>query len=76
MLIAGEASGDTLGAELVKALRRIPSCEYAEFFGAGGPKLAGAGVDLAATSVKQSPSEEQSDVDFRTRVDQRRPAQP
>src|SRR5689334_25394914 len=47
MIIAGEASGDTLGAELVKALRRIPNCEGAEFFGAGGPKLAAAGVELA-----------------------------
>src|SRR4051812_18668489 len=47
MIIAGEASGDTLGAELVKALRRDPNCEGAEFFGAGGPKLAAAGVDLA-----------------------------
>lgn len=45
MIIAGEASGDTLGAELVKALR----VEFGEalFFGAGGPKLAGAGVELA-----------------------------
>ena len=47
MIIAGEASGDTLGAELVKALRRIPQCERAEFFGAGGPKLAASGVELA-----------------------------
>jgi lipid-A-disaccharide synthase len=47
MIIAGEASGDTLGAELVKALRRIPNCEGAEFFGAGGPKLAAAEVELA-----------------------------
>jgi lipid-A-disaccharide synthase len=47
LIIAGEASGDTLGAELVKALRRIPPCERAEFFGAGGPKLAAAGVELA-----------------------------
>jgi lipid-A-disaccharide synthase len=47
MIIAGEASGDTLGAELVKALRRIPKCEGSQFFGAGGPKLAATGVDLA-----------------------------
>ena len=47
MIIAGEASGDTLGAELVKALRRIPACERADFFGAGGPKLAAVGVNLA-----------------------------
>ena len=62
MVIAGEASGDLLAAELVQALRR----EYAEakaqptadlqpltagleprFFGAGGPRMAAAGVDLA-----------------------------
>jgi lipid-A-disaccharide synthase len=62
MLIAGEASGDLLAAELVQALRR----EFAEspasptddvqplttslaprFFGAGGPRMAAAGVDLA-----------------------------
>ncbi len=47
MIIAGEASGDTLGAELVKALRARAEFAAAEFFGAGGPKLAGAGVDLA-----------------------------
>ena len=62
MVIAGEASGDLLAAELVQALRR----EYAEakaqptadlqpltaglaprFFGAGGPRMAAVGVDLA-----------------------------
>jgi lipid-A-disaccharide synthase len=53
MIIAGEASGDTLGAELVRALRaRVPN---AEFFGAGGPRLAEAGArlefDLAAHAV-------------------------
>src|SRR5208282_5546794 len=45
MLIAGEASGDLLAAELVSAL-----CEQspgAQFFGAGGAKMAGAGVELA-----------------------------
>src|SRR4029078_4850758 len=39
MLIAGEASGDTLGAELVKALRAEPGGDQFEFFGAGGPKM-------------------------------------
>jgi len=62
MLIAGEASGDLLAAELVQALRR----EFAEaeapptmdlqplatsleprFFGAGGPRMAAVGVELA-----------------------------
>jgi len=62
MVIAGEASGDLLAAELVQAVRQ----EYAQatalptsdlqpiatsleprFFGAGGPRMAAAGVDLA-----------------------------
>src|SRR5688572_5264773 len=47
MLIAGEASGDTLGAELVKALRAEPGHEKSQFFGAGGPKLTAAGAKLA-----------------------------
>ncbi len=62
MLIAGEASGDMLAAELVRALRRemadaeaIPTADYQplhtslepRFFGAGGPQMAAAGVDLA-----------------------------
>ena len=45
MLIAGEASGDLLAAELVSALRgQLPD---AQFFGAGGAKMAAAGVELA-----------------------------
>lgn len=47
MIIAGEASGDTLGAELVRALRARDEFGDAQFFGAGGPKLAASGVDLA-----------------------------
>ena len=51
MFIAGEPSGDTLGAELVKALRAEAkdSSEAAElsFFGAGGPRMAEVGVQLA-----------------------------
>ena len=62
MLIAGEASGDMLAAELVRALRQeladaeaIPTTDYQplhtnlapRFFGAGGPQMAGAGVELA-----------------------------
>jgi len=61
MLIAGEASGDLLGAELVQALREalagveaVPTSDYQplhaslepRFFGAGGPRMAEAGVDL------------------------------
>jgi len=62
MLIAGEASGDLLAAELVTALRQESAESTAvstqdrqplyaslepRFFGAGGPRMAAAGVDLA-----------------------------
>src|ERR1035438_10407126 len=53
MVIAGEASGDLLAAELVSALREeIPSstinlASSPVFFGAGGPRMAAAGVKLA-----------------------------
>jgi lipid-A-disaccharide synthase len=61
MLIAGEASGDTFAAELVSALRTQssilnPLARRSEaktapsspiFFGAGGPQMAAAGVELA-----------------------------
>ena len=51
MLIAGEASGDTLAAELVRALQRAGAASGQrypfQFFGAGGPRMAEAGVHLA-----------------------------
>jgi lipid-A-disaccharide synthase len=53
MLIAGEPSGDSLAAELVLALktetnaRRPGSSGSTRFFGAGGPQMAAAGVELA-----------------------------
>ena len=62
MVIAGEASGDLLAAELVQALRRQfaeaearPTADFQplhtslepRFFGAGGARMAAAGVDLA-----------------------------
>src|SRR5262245_4792836 len=62
MLIAGEASGDLLAAELVHALRDefaaggpflthdyqpLYTSLEPRFFGAGGPRMAAAGVDLA-----------------------------
>jgi lipid-A-disaccharide synthase len=68
MLIAGEASGDVLAAELVKELRagiqRWPT--YSDnvqplradlaprFFGAGGPCMAEAGVELAFDMTQHS----------------------
>jgi lipid-A-disaccharide synthase len=61
MMIAGETSGDMLAADLVTALRArvMESYRYSEdlqpldadlaprFFGAGGPRMAAAGVELA-----------------------------
>src|SRR5690348_13271576 len=62
MFIAGETSGDALAAELIRAIRRQLAGEKApltwdyqplvtslepRFFGAGGPHMAAAGVELA-----------------------------
>ncbi len=61
MLIAGEPSGDLLAAELVEAIRSemaagppVPTTDYQplrtslepRFFGAGGPRMSAAGVDI------------------------------
>jgi len=60
MLIAGEASGDLLAAELVSALReKIPSSTLHPpsspvFFGAGGAKMSAAGVELAFDLTQHS----------------------
>ncbi len=59
MLIAGEASGDLLAAELVHALRAELAIPHSalptpQFFGAGGPKLAAAGVELAFDLTQHS----------------------
>src|ERR1700678_1284342 len=40
-LVAGEASGDTLGADLIESLRRV--APEAQFFGVAGPKMQAAG---------------------------------
>ncbi len=69
MLLAGEASGDTLAAELVVALRRellarqesdstdmqpLRTALAPRFFGAGGPRMAAAGVELAFDMTQHS----------------------
>ncbi|MCX6928158.1 MAG: lipid-A-disaccharide synthase [Verrucomicrobia bacterium] len=69
MLIAGETSGDMLAAELVRALRQeaaeaqaVPTTDYQplhaslqpRFFGAGGPHMAAAGVELALDMTEHS----------------------
>src|SRR5260370_6116441 len=69
MLIAGEASGDLLAAELVAALRPAvaefegrPTADSQplhaslapKFFGAGGPRMAAAGVELAFDLTQHS----------------------
>ena len=46
MFIAGEASGDTLGAELIAALRQRLAGREAAFFGVGGPQMQAAGLEL------------------------------
>jgi lipid-A-disaccharide synthase len=54
MLVAGEASGDTLGANLALALRRRLG-DQVSFVGVGGPRLAEEGVkspfDIAQLSI-------------------------
>src|SRR3984893_13909189 len=42
-LVAGEASGDTLGADLIHALRRY--APDTQFFGVAGPKMLAAGCE-------------------------------
>ena len=58
MLIAGEASGDLLAAELVAALREQSSILHPTsspaFFGAGGAKMAAARVELAFDLTQHS----------------------
>jgi lipid-A-disaccharide synthase len=58
MLIAGEASGDLLAAELVSALlatsKQSEDGRVPQFFGAGGARMAAAGVDLAFDMTQHS----------------------
>lgn len=51
-LVAGEASGDTLGAALIRALRaRAPDIEC---FGVAGPKMVAAGCEAWASAAELS----------------------
>ena len=43
-LIAGEASGDTLGTELINSIRNQPNGKNIEFIGTGGQKMKMAGL--------------------------------
>jgi lipid-A-disaccharide synthase len=58
MLIAGEASGDLLAAELVSALlaasKQSEDGRAPQFFGAGGAKMSAAGVELAFDLTQHS----------------------
>jgi lipid-A-disaccharide synthase len=49
MIVAGEASGDLHGGNLVKAMHRID--QTLQFYGVGGKNLKDAGVDLVADSA-------------------------
>ena len=52
MIVAGEPSGDQLAAELVRELR-VQNPELL-FWGAGGPQMAAAGVELAFDLTRHS----------------------
>ena len=58
MLIAGEASGDLLAAELVSALRgqlyALDPDLRPDFFGAGGPRMAEADVKIAVEMTRHA----------------------
>lgn len=47
-IVAGEASGDLLGAELIRAIRARRA--DIEFYGVGGPKMQAAGCDIVESS--------------------------
>lgn len=50
MMVAGEASGDAHGAELMLALRR--QHPQLQFFGCGGEQMAGAGCELLVSNTE------------------------
>lgn len=58
MVVAGETSGDTLAAELVRAIKQQPQFSSTpfppQFFGAGGSRMAEAGVKLSFDLTKHA----------------------
>lgn len=50
MIVAGEASGDTHAAKLVRAMRDAEPDTDFNFFGAAGPKMRDAGVEAVVSS--------------------------
>lgn len=54
MVIAGDPSGDALAADLVQTLNRRLAPLPCSFFGAGGPKMSAAGVDLVFDLTSES----------------------
>lgn len=54
MLVAGDPSGDVLASELVTALARSAGNRTLRFFGAGGPRMAQAGVELAEDMTRHA----------------------
>jgi lipid-A-disaccharide synthase len=54
MLIAGEPSGDLLAAELVSAMTAAAPGRQLRCFGAGGPQMAAAGVDVVLDLTRHS----------------------
>lgn len=54
MMVAGEPSGDQLAAELAVALASTAAGRPCSFFGAGGPRMAAAGVELAFDLTKHA----------------------
>ncbi len=52
MFVAGDVSGDVLGGELITALRARTGID-AEFFGAGGPQMRAAGMELVEDYVRE-----------------------
>ena len=54
MVIAGEPSGDELAAELIRALRAEAGPFAPTFFGAGGEKMAAAGVEIVVDLTRHA----------------------